>query len=651
MMNQEELDPNEANASQETFTEKMEAAPTEETVSAENQLTTVPESTDNTVEEAPTESESVETSPEEATSNEPLKTVEAEENHDEPKEQKLAIPDFDKLSLEQSLEQIKEHVVNYPPNRIKGIVESGRSRMLHELNKEQADAKEKYLAEGGNIIDFRYDQPLRRELGAVYGQYRDGLRAFYQDLEASLVKNLEIKKQITEEIKALPSVDGSAKEKYDAFKALREKWNATGLVPKAEAKTIWANYNHHVDNFFNFLRLAYDLIDKDYQNNLTEKVALIEELEELSTGPATPELFRTLQKAHGRWKRIGPVPREQKDQIWDRFKAVTAVIHGKRDEFNEELRVINVQKIEAKKQVVASIKVLTDGSMSKHSDWQKASKNLEKLREEFKNIGFVKSEENDAVWEDYKVEQREFNRLKNAFYKEEKKVQRDNLDKKKALVELAESLKDSEDFGATAGALKKAQADWKKTGYVPKKEGDKLWEAFRGACNHFFDRMNGQKKAQEQEVKASLKAKESKLEEVKSVSISSIDEAIALSEEWSSLGGSNRKLDGQFDNILAEKLGSLGLSKSDLEKTLFEAKVRSLVEADDQRGLMQQRNWIREQMDGAKKELHQLENNIAFFSSSKGNPLLKAAEANIEAQKTRVAELTTLRKLFNSLLK
>lgn len=613
MMNQEELDPKEVNPTQ------NEAQPTQQQ--------------------------------ETAATSEAVKAVEAEDDHEEPKAQKLSIPDVDALSVEECIALIKEHVGQYSPERIKGIVESARSRVLRELNAEREQYKATYLEEGGNIIDFEFDQPKRKELGAIYGQYRDQLRKFYTDLEAELERNLKVKLEIIEEIKSLPMMEGSAKEKYEKFKTLRETWNATGLVPKADARTVWANYNHHVDNFFDFLRLAYDLIDRDYQNNLNEKIAMIEELESLAQGEVNTDLFKTLQKAHSRWKKIGPVPREKKDEIWDRFKAVTAIIHEKRDAYNEALKAQNDQKVAAKRAVVDKIIALNQQTPEKHGGWQKASKALEALRAEFKNIGFVRSEENDEVWEAYKTAQREFNQLKNAFYKEEKKKQREHLDAKKALVTLVEGLKDSDDFAETARAMKKAQADWKKTGYVPKKEGDALWEAFRGACNHFFDRMNGERKAKEQKFSAALKAKEAKLAEVQDLEITSVEAAIALSEEWSALGGGNKKIEDAFNALLEKKLTGLGLSKNDLERTLFEARVKALVEADDQNGLRHERGWLRDQMDSAKKELNQLENNIAFFSSSKGNPLLDAAKANIAAVQARVEHLTSLRKLFNSLLK
>ena len=583
---------------------------------------------------------------------EEVKAVEAEEDHETPKERKLIIPDFDALSVEQCLEIIETHVKEHGAERIKGIVESGRSRILQELNAERDAAKATFLEEGGNIIDFQFDQPQRKQLGTIYGEYRDKLRKHYSQLEEELGTNLATKLDIIEQIKSLPMLEGSAKQKYDTFKNLRERWNATGLVPKADARNVWANYNHHVDNFFDYLRMAYDLIEIDYQNNLQEKIALCETLEaSLSQGPS-PQIFKTLQQAHSKWKRIGPVPREKKDELWDRFKGVTSKIHEMRDSFNEEIKAINEEKIAAKQTVVDKIKSLTTELPTKHSGWQKASKELETLRAEFKKIGFVKSEENAAVWEDYKEAQRNFNRLKNAFYKEEKQAHKVNLEKKQALVDLAESLKDSEDFGEASKALKKAQADWKKSGYVPKKEGDKLWEAFRAACNHFFDRMHGQRKAQEKQSNAVQQAKEDLIAKVKKAKVSSLEDAIALSQEWGAIGmGGKKGLDQSFDQALNDKLAPLGLSAEAVEAALFETKVKALVEADDQDGLYRQRNWLREQADSAKKELHQLENNIAFFSSSKGNPLLDAAMEKIESQKAKVAHYTTLRKVFNSLLK
>ena len=586
--------------------------------------------------------------------NEEVKAVEAEEDHEAPKDKKLAIPDFDALSIEAVLESIEKHIKEFEPQRIKGIVESGRSRILQELNAERDAAKATYLEEGGNIIDFEFNQPQRKTLGILYGGYRDRLRAHYAQLEAELSTNLAVKTAIIEEVKALPMAEGSAKEKYETFKALRERWNQTGLVPKADARTVWANYNHHVDNFFNFLRLAYDLIEKDYQNNYDEKVALCQALEDNIQDGASPGLFRTLQQTHSKWKRIGPVPREHKDALWDRLKAATAKVHELRDQYNENLVEINASKIAAKKVVAEKIEALTAELPTKHSGWQKSSKALEALRAEFKAIGFVKSDENDNVWEAYKAAQRGFNKAKNEFYKEEKIRQRESLEKKKALITLAESLKDSDDIAGASQQLKQAQADWKNTGYVPKKEGDKLWEAFRAACNHFFDRLKGERKAKTAQDNAVVESKQKALADLKKAKIGTIEEAIEASEQFSAIGvltGRNRKIDQDFDTLLSEKVSALGLEPSVLERTMFEAKVKALVEADDQDGLHRQRSWIREEMDKTKKELHQLENNIAFFSGAKGNPLLDAALDKIEAHKARVEELTALRKLFNSLLK
>ena len=586
--------------------------------------------------------------------NEEVKAVEAEEDHEAPKDKKLAIPDFDALSIEAVLESIEKHIKEFEPQRIKGIVESGRSRILQELNAERDAAKATYLEEGGNIIDFEFNQPQRKTLGILYGGYRDRLRAHYAQLEAELSTNLAVKTAIIEEVKALPMAEGSAKEKYETFKGLRERWNQTGLVPKSDARTVWANYNHHVDNFFNFLRLAYDLIEKDYQNNYDEKVALCQALEDKIHDGAGPALFRTLQQTHSKWKRIGPVPREHKDALWDRLKAATAKVHELRDQYNENLLEINASKIAAKKVVVEKIEALTAELPTKHSGWQKSSKALEALRAEFKEIGFVKSDENDTVWEAYKAAQRGFNKAKNDFYKEEKLRQRESLEKKKALIALAESLKDSDDIAGASQQLKQAQADWKNTGYVPKKEGDKLWEAFRAACNHFFDRLKGERKAKVAQDNAVVESKQKALKDLKKATIGTIEEAIEASEQFSAIGvltGRNRKIDQDFDTLLSEKVSALGLEPSVLERTMFEAKVKALVEADDQDGLHRQRSWIREEMDKAKKELHQLENNIAFFSGAKGNPLLDAALGKIEAHKARVEELTALRKLFNSLLK
>ena len=239
-MSQEELDPQE------------HTQPTEET------STPMPE--------VPETSEAVEETEEEQ--NTEVKAIEAEDDHESPKERKLIIPDFDALTVEQSLEIIAQHIDEHEPHRIKGVVESGRSRILQELNAERDAAKAAFIEEGGNSIDFHYDQPLRKQLNTTYGGYRDKLRKHYGQLEEELSANLATKLDIIEQIKGLPMMEGSAKDKYETFKGLRERWNNTGLVPKGDARNVWANYNHHVDNFFDYLRMAYDLIEIDYQNNL-----------------------------------------------------------------------------------------------------------------------------------------------------------------------------------------------------------------------------------------------------------------------------------------------------------------------------------------------------------------------------------------------
>lgn len=583
-----------------------------------------------------------------------ISKVEAEDDHDAPKERKLPIPEYDDMTIDEALAVIKEHVAQYSPERIKGIVESGRSRILSELNHEKELARRAHLEEHGNDLDFRFDQPQRKVLAAMYNTYRDGLRAYYNTLEKQLNHNLQVKTEIVEQIKALPMKEGSAKSKYEHFKTLRDQWNATGPVPKESSRDLWYNYNHHVDNFFDFLRMAYELIDKDYENNMAEKVKMIEHLESLLADNGTADMFRILQQYHSKWKRIGPVPREHRDELWDRFKAVTATIHEKRDQYQQLVQEANDEKLRLKKAVVESIVQLTQPLPEKHSQWQKASKRLNELRATFKAIGFVKSDENDQIWEEYRAAQREFNQLKNKFYKEEKKRQQDNFDAKKALVDLANSVKDSEDFAETANVLKKAQADWKKTGYVNKKDGDQLWEAFRAACNHFFDRMNGQRKAAQNKVNSSIDAKKKVLSELKSATLSSLEDALAWSERWSALGAVPRKfqqLDADFDEALSKGVAHLGLSVFDVENALWESKIAGLVQADDQDGLMSQRNALRERLDAAKKELHQLENNIAFFGNSKGNPLLAMAQQKIEEQKALVDHLVAMRKQFNRLLK
>jgi hypothetical protein len=243
-----------------------------------------------------------------------------------------------------------------------------------------------------------------------------------------------------------------------------------------------------VENFYEFININKELRDLDYKKNKEAKQQLIAQAQEILNLDNLKDAFGKLQKLHKDWRRTGPVEPDSREPLWEEFSAITKKFHEKREEHYQKLREKSKELLIDKRSLVEKIKEIPR-NFTRHHEWQNAIKEISEIQDKFKKIGRLNIPENDEVWEELKTVLREFNHAKNEFYKDLKKDHQENLNKKRALLEKAEALKDSDDWRNTANELKRIQADWKKIGHVPKSESDKIWKSFRKACNHFFDRM------------------------------------------------------------------------------------------------------------------------------------------------------------------
>ena len=297
---------------------------------------------------------------------------------------------------------------------------------------------------------------------------------------------------------------------YSQFKKLQDKWRSIGNIPRTKYNDTWHTYHHHVERFYDLLHLSNDLRDLDFKHNLEEKLKLVVKAEELAEGNDLNKAFKELQVLHRLWKEdIGPVGREHREEIWERFSNATKKIHEQRHVLQKDLESRYEDNVIIKREVIDKISNLVDDKIDSHKIWQQKIKELETLRQEFFKMGRVPRAVNERIWKEFKDATRSFNKIKNNFYKNIKKGQHDNLTKKNALVEKAESLKDSEDWDITSEVMKQIQAEWKTIGHVPRKYSDKIWKKFKDACNHYFDRLHGvQDEANKDQVESFNKKKE-----------------------------------------------------------------------------------------------------------------------------------------------
>ncbi len=561
--------------------------------------------------------------------------------------------DYESLNLEQLVIEIDRLLKNEKVQAIKKHVDAIKTefdKQFHDLLEEK---KEEFLSNGGNIIDFRYQSPLQQSFKDSYKDYRQRLNAHYKNIEQNHKQNLTNRLEIIEQIKALTEdAEDSMNTKYKKFKELQDQWKVAGPIPRDKYNNAWNSYHFNVERFYDLLHLDRDLRDKDFEHNLELKTKVIEQAEALANDENTNRAFRELQNLHKIWKEeLGPVAREHREPIWERFKEATRKINAKRQDYYKNLDTVYEQNLINKQAIITLIKEKTSEKITTHSGWQNKIKEIEALREEFFKAGKVPVKVNEATWAQFKEAVRAFNRNKNDFYKNLKKDQYENLEKKQELVKIAEANKDSDDFQATTQLMKKIQGDWKKIGHVPRKDSDKIWKQFKSACNHYFDRIKEQRNAASAEEEEALTKKEALLTEVKNIKLSG-DQKVDLEtiktqiNSWKTIGRvprNKRQIESDFNEVLNDLFNALDLNKTETELIKFDNKLDQLASGDDSRAIDNERVYIQKKVDGIKGEIIQLENNLQFFSNVKSdNPLVKEVHKNIKKHKEDL-ELWTIK--------
>lgn len=562
-----------------------------------------------------------------------------EDKKPEVKQEDYPLKDYKKLSLEELVTELEELVENAPVNKIKDNVEGIKSAFNTQFSAALAKEKAAFIKEGGNSIDFYYKSPHKSKFNTLLSQFKKKRSQFYKQLEAELQDNLKIKLDIINSLKDLIN-NAEVKTMYNSFKSLQERWRSVGPIPRNKYNDTWQTYHHHVERFYDLLHLNKDLRDLDFKHNLEEKEKLIERAEALKEEPNIDIAFKELQKLHKLWKEeVGPVQKEIREEVWQRFSDATKVIHDKRHENFKELKITFDENVLKKEAIIVQIAEVETDNIKNHSEWQKTIRKVEQLRDDFFNVGRVSRKQNEALWKKFKEVTRNFNTQKNNFYKNIKKDQLDNLTKKRALVAQAQELKDSADLEATVDQVKKIQADWKKIGHVPRKYSDKIWKEFKDACNHFFDRYHDVKVEDEKELLEAYNAKKEYLESLKAQSVEkdfevSLELVKSFLKEWKTLGyvpSSKRKIESEFNKFLENLLKGLKLSKNELALLKFKMVIDGYKAENNNRKIDSEIIFLRKKIDETIKGKQQLDNNMNFFANtSDDNPLLNKVKNDIK---------------------
>jgi hypothetical protein len=648
----------------EVIVETATVSETEETTEAEVE----PETESKTEPEATAKTEQIEEKAEaedhksDKNHVDEIEASNAEDAEDESNAERhdLEDKDYHAMTMDQLVTELNSLLKHHKIQTISKQVNEIKAEFNAKFSELLEEKKEEFISDGGNEIDFYYTNDTKKLFNSLYKDYKQSISAYYKEREQNLKQNLENRLAIIEDIKGLLNVEENMGTTYKTFKELQEKWRNAGPIPRDKYNNAWNTYHHHVELFYDFLHLNNDLRDMDFKHNYEQKLKIIERAEELAEDENTNRSFRELQVLHKMWKEeLGPVGKEHREEIWERFSNATKIIHDKRQAYYADMDKAHEKNLERKEEIIAQINAVNEDATNSHSAWQKKIKTIEKLRQDFFNAGKVPIKVNEATWAKFKDAVRTFNRGKNQFYKDLKKDQYENLEKKKALIKTAEDNKDSDDFATVTPLMKKIQNEWKKIGHVPRRDSDKIWKQFKAACNHYFDRMHAERKAENQHLYDAFDKKTKLLDDLKTLELSDdpkadikvLQDKIA---EWKAIGyvpQNKRYIDGKFYKAIDDAFDKLKMDKTKLEMVKFESKLENLANTDDNRLLDNEQNFIRKKIDDIKSEINQLENNLQFFSNVKSdNPLVKDVHKNIANHRKELdtwkAKLTKVRGMY-----
>ena len=577
----------------------------------------------------------------------------------------IPVLDYHAMSMENLVEEFQRLVKKEKIQNIKKHIDGIKFEFDIKFYEFLDHKKEDFISKGGDEIDFRYNSVIKQQFNELYSDYREKHNQYYKNLERLLKDNLQKRLQLIENLKSLINVEEDINTTYKNFKDIQEKWRNAGSIPRASYNDVWCTYHHHIEIFYDFLHLNRELRDLDFKHNLEEKIKIVEYAEALANEKNLNKAFQELQTLHKIWKEdIGPVGKEHREEIWRRFSNATKVLHHRKQLYYKEQDKVYEQNLIRKNKIIETINELTSKVSNNHKAFQQQTKELEQLRDSFFKAGKVPKKVNDKIWASFKKAVYGFNRSKNAYYKNIKKEQQYNLDKKRDLLALAISLKDSDEWNTATSEMKRIQSDWKKIGHVPKKYSYKIWDEFKNACNCYFDRLHALKNESNKEEITNLEKKNACLEKLKEFKpsgdktkdLSVIKEFIS---EWKSYGRvpySKKNINDKFDRIISAIFKKLDINKKESELLKYGNKIQELVHTNNQKALNNERVFIRHKIGESKNEIRQLENNLQFFSNtSEDNPLVKKVVENIDNHKKSLdrwmAKLKKLSSIENELNK
>jgi hypothetical protein len=572
--------------------------------------------------------------------------VDEDEDDNEPEDdsvKEIEEKDYDSMGMPALIVELRHLMQEYPINSFRSQAEEIKKAFETADADAKKEAQEKFKEDNPPSDDtlapqFEYKNEQATEFYDLHSLYRKQKGQFQRDKRKQQELNLEKRREIIEGIKLLINQEENIGTTFKKFHSLQEEWKATGNIPHDAYNITWEDYRLATQNFYDYIDLSKELRDKDFERNLEFRKKIIARAVELGNEENIHKALRELQELHRMWKEdSGPVAKEERDPIWDEFSAATKVIHDKRQAYYDERDKMSAHHQLVKENIVAEIAKITTKGAKNHREWQDRLEEINVLRELFTSTGPAPKAVNNELWNQFRARTREFNKVKNDFYKGLKKEQQDNLDAKMKLIAIAEEHQGNENFAEGLQIMKRIQAEWKQIGHVPRKDSDKIWKRFQKACNGFFEKKTAQKNEDSKEEVDNFEAKMQVYDALKEM-IPQDDKATMLAEVekhmsvWAGIGRvpySKRMIQEKFEKLLHAKLKAAGLSAVDAEMLKYQNKLASLKTGDVQ-DFKNERFYLKKRRDEIQDEVRQLDNNLQFINAKDDkNPFLVQQRKNI----------------------
>lgn len=549
-----------------------------------------------------------------------------------------------KLTKEEILAKLKEVVAdveNVAKPEIDGLKQS-----FYKLHNAEQDAARKLFIENGGAAENFVPQTdcVEEEFKNIMSVIKEKRSALTAELEKQKEMNLQVKLSIIEELKELVESPDDANKSYTEFKKLQQQWNEVKLVPQAKVNELWKNYQLYVEKFYDLLKLNNEFREYDFKKNLEIKTHLCEAAEKLADEADVVSAFHQLQKLHQEFRDTGPVAKELRDEIWARFKAASTTVNRRHQQHFEALKEVEQHNLDQKTVICEIIEAIDYKELTNFASWESKTQEVIALQNKWKTIGFAPQKMNVKIFERFRKACDEFFRKKGEFFKSLKEGMNENLEKKRALCEKAEALKDSTDWKATADELTKLQKEWKTIGPVAKKYSDAVWKRFISACD--FEQKNKATSSQRSVEQENLEKKKAIIEKLNAIDDQMDTEEATqlvrdLMKEWNGIGHvpfkEKDRIYKQYHSQVDKLFEHFNISVSNKKLSNFKSTISSIQEGSPQ-ALYREREKLVRAFDNMKNELQTYENNLGFLttSSKKGNSLLTEINRKVEKLKADI---------------